>query len=85
MRRFRRLQDRCQNTIAPGERFLREKFSSSNENPHGFELPRTLSGTPYPNLRSPISDVRSSFHRYAQRSDVATAVESSDRNRVLAG
>jgi hypothetical protein len=43
MRRFRRLQDRCQNTIAPGGRFLREKFSSSNENPHGFELRRTLS------------------------------------------
>jgi hypothetical protein len=36
MRQFRRLQDRCQNTTAPGGRFLREKFSSSNENPHGF-------------------------------------------------
>jgi hypothetical protein len=43
MRRFPRLQDRCQNTIAPGGRVLREKFSSRNENPHGFELPRTLS------------------------------------------
>ena len=43
MRRFGRLQDRCQNMIAPGGRFLREKFSSRTENPHGFELPRTLS------------------------------------------
>ena len=42
MRQFRRLQDRCQNMIAPGGRFLREKFSSRNENPHGFELPRTV-------------------------------------------
>ena len=46
MRRPQRLQDRCQNIIAPGGRFLREKFSSSNENPHGFELPRTLSCKP---------------------------------------
>lgn len=43
MRRCERLQDRCQNMIAPQGRFLREKFSSRNENPHGFELPRTLS------------------------------------------
>ena len=43
MRRTGRLQDRCQNVIAPGGRVLREKFSSRNENPHGFELPRTLS------------------------------------------
>jgi hypothetical protein len=43
MRRFERLQDRCQNTTALGKRFLREKFSSRNENPHGFELLRTLS------------------------------------------
>ena len=43
MRRTRRLQDRCQNVTAPGGRVLREKFSSRNENPHGFELSRTLS------------------------------------------
>lgn len=43
MRRFGRLQDRCQNVIAPGERVLLEKFSSRNEIPHGFELLRTLS------------------------------------------
>ena len=43
MRRLGRLQDRCQNVNAPGGRVLREKFSSRNENPHGFELPRTLS------------------------------------------
>jgi hypothetical protein len=43
MRRFGRLQARCQTTIAPDGRFLREKFSSRTENPHGFELPRTLS------------------------------------------
>ena len=42
MRRPRRLQERCQNTFALGGRFLREKFSSSNENPHGFELRRTV-------------------------------------------
>jgi hypothetical protein len=48
MRRFLRLQDRCQNMIAPGGRFLREKFSSRNENPHGFELARTLSCKPDP-------------------------------------
>lgn len=38
----RRLQDRCQNILAPGGRILREKFSSRNENPHGFEFPRTV-------------------------------------------
>ncbi len=42
MRRLGRLQDRCQNLIAPGERVLLEKFSSRNEKPHGFELPRTV-------------------------------------------
>ncbi len=52
MRRFGRLQDRCQNMIAPGERILREKSSRRNENPHGFELPRTLS------CRSEISEPR---------------------------
>jgi hypothetical protein len=48
MRRTRRLQDRCQNVIAPDGRILREKFSSRNENPHGFELSRTLSCKPEP-------------------------------------
>ena len=46
MRRLGRLQDRCQNMIAPGGRFLREKFSRKNENPHGFELVHTLSCKP---------------------------------------
>ena len=43
MRQSGRLQARCQKTIAPAGRILREKFSSTPEFPHGFELPRTLS------------------------------------------
>ena len=80
MRRFRRLQDRCQNMIALGGRFLREKFSSSNENPHGFELRRTLSCKL--ELRGSVSFLTSDGN--AQSPDVATAIERSDRNRVLA-
>jgi hypothetical protein len=57
MRRLLRLQDRCQNTITPGGRFLREKFSSSNENPHGFELRRTLSCKPQTVKRREFSNV----------------------------
>ena len=45
---LRRLQDRCQSELAAGGRFLREKFSSRNENPHGFELRRTLWCKPKP-------------------------------------
>jgi hypothetical protein len=43
-----RLQARCQRMIAPAGRILREKFSSRPENPHGFELSRTLSCNPAP-------------------------------------
>jgi hypothetical protein len=43
MRRFKRLQARCQKMIAPARRILRKKSTSRPENPHGFELPRTLS------------------------------------------
>ncbi len=81
MRRFGKLQDRCQNMLGPGGRFLREKFSSSNENPHGFELPRTLSCKPEP-VRI-VCFLTS--NRHAQRSNVAATVETTDRDRVLAG
>ncbi len=43
MRRLRRQQDRCQTLLRRARRVLLEKFSSWHENPHGFELPRTLS------------------------------------------
>lgn len=46
MRRLGRLQARCQKKLAPAGRILREKFSRRTENPHGFELPRTLSCKP---------------------------------------
>lgn len=43
MRQSGRLQERCQKMTAPAGRVLREKFSRRTENPHGFELTRTLS------------------------------------------
>lgn len=67
--------------IAPDGRFLREKFSSSNENPHGFELPRTLSCKPAP--CGFVSFLTSD--RNAQGANVAAAVERSQGDRVLAG
>lgn len=71
MRRFWRQQDRCQNILAPGGRFLREKFSSSNENPHGFELRRTLSCKA--GLVGFVSFLTP--NRNAQRPNIAAAVE----------
>lgn len=54
MRRFGRLQDRCQNLMALARPFLREKFSSNDENPHGFGY-----FAPYrADLRSPGSQRR---------------------------
>jgi len=48
MRQSGWLQARCQKMIAPAGRILREKFSRRPKNPHGFELPRTLSCKPAP-------------------------------------
>ena len=48
MRQSGRLQARCQKMLAPSGRILREKFSRRPKNPHGFELPRTLSCKPTP-------------------------------------
>ena len=48
MRQSGRLQARCQKMLAPAGRILREKFSRRPKNPHGFELPRTLSCKPTP-------------------------------------
>ena len=81
MRRLGRLQARCQKMLGPAGRFLREKFSSRTENPHGFELPRTLSCKP--TQRGSV--VFLTFDRYAERPDVAAAVERSERDCVLAG
>ncbi len=67
--------------VSAGRALLREKFSSSNENPHGFELSRTLSCKPGP-VR--IVDFLT-FDGNAQRSNVAAAVETTNRNRVFAG
>ena len=57
--------------ISAGRALLREKFSSSNENPHGFELRRTLSCKA--GLVGFVSFLTP--NRNAQRPNIATAVE----------
>lgn len=81
MRQSGWLQARCQKMIAPAGRILREKFSRRPEIPHGFELPRTLSCKP---ITSRIREFLTP-DRDAQSADVAAAVETSKRDRVLAG
>ena len=48
MRRFERLQERCQTMIAPDRRFSLEKFSSRTENPHGFGYLAPYRASPHP-------------------------------------
>ena len=67
--------------VTASRALLREKFSSRTENPHGFELPRTLSCK----ATQRGSVVFLTFDRYAERPDVAAAIERSDRDCVLAG
>ena len=66
MRLLGRLQDRCQTLSRRARRILREKFSSRNENPHGFELPRTLW------CRSQSSDLGSQNYRLTVTLSVPT-------------